>query len=72
MFGHMTDVGGKVPGSLPTDATQIFEEGLNYLLQKYTKMMITRRDSQYHLHNCRLPIWNKSDFNAIVASNKNC
>ncbi len=27
MFGHMTDVGGKVPGSLPTDARQIFEEG---------------------------------------------
>ena len=26
--GHMTDVGGKVPGSLPTDATQIFEEGV--------------------------------------------
>ena len=24
MFGHMTDVGGKVPGSLPTDARQIY------------------------------------------------
>ena len=28
MFGHMTDIGGKVPGSLPTDAAQIFEEGI--------------------------------------------
>ena len=28
MFGHMTDNGGKVPGSMPTDATTIFEEGL--------------------------------------------
>ena len=28
MFGHMTDIGGKVPGSLPTDATTIFEEGV--------------------------------------------
>ncbi|MEM9232596.1 MAG: hydantoinase B/oxoprolinase family protein, partial [Pseudomonadota bacterium] len=28
MFGHMTDVGGKVPGSLPTDAKMIYEEGL--------------------------------------------
>lgn len=27
MFGHMTDTGGRVPGSLPTDAQQIFEEG---------------------------------------------
>src|SRR5215208_1619974 len=25
MFGHMTDIGGKVPGSLPTDAASIFE-----------------------------------------------
>src|SRR5688572_3213668 len=28
MFGHMTDMGGKVPGSLPTDARQIYEEGV--------------------------------------------
>ena len=28
MFGHMTDVGGKVPGSLPTDARTIYEEGV--------------------------------------------
>ena len=28
MFGHMTDIGGKVPGSLPTDAASVFEEGL--------------------------------------------
>ena len=28
MFGHMTDVGGRVPGSLPTNAGSIFEEGL--------------------------------------------
>ena len=29
MFGHMTDVGGKVPGSLPTDARTIYEEGVS-------------------------------------------
>ncbi len=28
MFGHMTDVGGKVPGSLPTDARTFYEEGV--------------------------------------------
>ena len=28
MFGHLTDVGGRVPGSLPTDAHMIFEEGI--------------------------------------------
>src|SRR5699024_2489136 len=28
MFGHMTDIGGSVPGSLPTGAAQIYEEGI--------------------------------------------
>ena len=28
MFGHMTDIGGKVPGSMPNDSQSIFEEGI--------------------------------------------
>ena len=28
IFGHMVDVGGKVPGSMPADARSIWEEGL--------------------------------------------
>ena len=28
MFGHMSDVGGKTPSSMPTDAQTIFEEGV--------------------------------------------
>ncbi|MCB1484848.1 MAG: hydantoinase B/oxoprolinase family protein, partial [Hyphomicrobiaceae bacterium] len=28
MFGHMTDSGGRSPGSMPTDAQQIYEEGI--------------------------------------------
>ena len=28
IFGHMVDVGGKVPGSMPCDARTIWEEGL--------------------------------------------
>jgi N-methylhydantoinase B len=27
-FGHQTDIGGKVPGSIPTVAASIFEEGV--------------------------------------------
>jgi len=27
-FGHHDDIGGRVPGSMPSDATSIFEEGL--------------------------------------------
>ena len=69
MFGHMTDVGGKVPGSLPTDATEIFEEGIRIPPTKIYKKDVLQEDIlELILHNCRLPQWNRSDFNAIVAS----
>ena len=31
MFGHMTDIGGKVPGSMPNDAQSIFELSLIHI-----------------------------------------
>ncbi|SVA64919.1 uncharacterized protein METZ01_LOCUS117773, partial [marine metagenome] len=69
MFGHMTDVGGKVPGSLPTDARQIFEEGIRVPPTKIYKDDVLQEDLlELILHNCRLPHWNRSDFNAIVAA----
>lgn len=69
MFGHMTDVGGKVPGSLPTDATQIFEEGIRIPPTKIFRGDELQEDLlELILHNCRLPRWNRSDFNAIVAA----
>ena len=69
MFGHMTDIGGKVPGSLPTDARQIFEEGIVIPPTKIYQQGVLREDLlNLILHNCRLPHWNRSDFNAIVAA----
>ena len=69
MFGHMTDIGGKVPGSLPTDARQIFEEGVRVPPVKIYKEDKLQEDVlRLILHNCRLPHWNRSDFNAIVAA----
>lgn len=69
MFGHMTDVGGKVPGSLPTDARQIYEEGVLIPLTKiYKKGELQEELLESYLHQVRLPHWNRSDFNAIVAS----
>ncbi len=69
MFGHMTDIGGKVPGSLPTDARQIFEEGIRVPPTKIYKDDKLQEDVlELILHNCRLPHWNRSDFNAIVAA----
>lgn len=69
MFGHMTDVGGKVPGSLPTDAAQIFEEGIQIPPVKlYRKGEPNREILELVLRNCRMPEWNRADLNAIVAA----
>ena len=69
MFGHMTDIGGKVPGSLPTDARQIYEEGIVVPPIKIYKGGELQQDVlKLILHNCRLPHWNLSDFNAIIAA----
>jgi N-methylhydantoinase B len=69
MFGHMTDVGGKVPGSLPTDATTIFEEGITIPPVKIFKKGVLQDDIlTLSLNQVRLPHWNRSDFNAIVAA----
>ncbi|MFN5010672.1 MAG: hydantoinase B/oxoprolinase family protein, partial [Gammaproteobacteria bacterium] len=66
MFGHMTDVGGKVPGSLPTDGTTIYEDGIVVPPTKIYKGGKLNEDVlRVVLHNCRLPHWNLSDFNAI-------
>ena len=69
MFGHMTDIGGKVPGSLPTDAAQLFEEGVQVPPVKiYRKGVLNEEILELILRNCRLPEWNRSDFNAIIAA----
>jgi N-methylhydantoinase B len=69
MFGHMTDIGGKVPGSLPTDAAQLFEEGVQIPPVKiYRKGVLNEEILELILRNCRLPEWNRSDFNAVIAA----
>ena len=68
MFGHMTDVGGKVPGSLPTDARMIWEEGLVVPPTKiYRGGALQEEVLGILLANCRMPEWNRSDFLAIMA-----
>ena len=69
MFGHMTDVGGKVPGSLPTDARSIYEEGIVVPpIKIYRNGELQQELLDLILHNVRLPHWNLSDFNAIIAA----
>lgn len=69
MFGHMSDVGGKVPGSLPTNAASIWEEGIRIPPVKlYRKGVMNSDMLDVILHNVRLSRWNRSDLNAIVAA----
>ena len=68
MFGHMTDTGGRVPGSMPTDAQQIYEEGIIIPpLKLYTKGVLQQDILNLILHNCRMPQWNGSDLNSLIA-----
>ncbi len=69
MFGHMTDVGGKVPGSLPTDATTVFEEGVIIPpLKLYRRGELATEALELILNQVRMKQWNRSDLNAIVAA----
>ena len=69
MFGHMTDIGGKVPGSLPTDATSIFEEGFRLPPVKlYRKGVLQGDILKIAAHQSRMPDWFRADLHAIVAS----
>jgi N-methylhydantoinase B len=71
-FGHMTDVGGKVPGSLPTDATSIFEEGvLVPPVKLYRKEELNGEVLNLILNQVRMKDWNRSDLNALVAACRN-
>lgn len=68
-FGHQTDIGGKVPGSLPTDAESVFEEGIRIPPVKlYKKGQFQEDLINMVLHQVRMPEWCKSDLNALIAS----
>ena len=69
MFGHVTDIGGRVPGSMPTDARQIYEEGILIPPTKIVREGEPRTDLiDLIMHNCRVPQWNRADLSALVSS----
>ena len=69
MFGHMTDVGGKTPSSMPTDAKTIFEEGVVIPPFKlYKKGVLNEDPLKIILNQVRKPDWNRADLNGIVAA----
>ncbi len=69
MFGHMSDVGGKTPSSMPTDARTIFEEGVIIPPFKlYRKGVLSEDPLRIILNQVRQPDWNRADLNGIVAA----
>ncbi len=69
MFGHMSDNGGMVPGSIPVKAHSIFQEGIRIPPTKlYKKGELQKDVLELILHNVRTPQWNRFDLNALVAA----
>jgi N-methylhydantoinase B len=69
MFGHMSDNGGMVPGSIPIEATTIYQEGIRIPPTKlYKKGELQSDILELILHNVRIPQWNRFDLNALVAA----
>ena len=69
MFGHMSDNGGMVPGSIPIEATNVYQEGIQIPpLKLYKKGELQSDILELILHNVRTSQWNRFDLNALVAA----
>ena len=69
MFGHQSDIGGKVAGSMPIDAHSIFEEGVRIPPVKIWRKGEYNEDLvKLVMHQTRKPDWCAADLNALIAS----
>lgn len=69
MFGHQSDIGGKVAGSMPITARAIFEEGVRIPPVKiWSKGQYNTDLVKLIMHQTRKPDWCKADLNALIAS----
>jgi N-methylhydantoinase B len=67
-FGHQMDAGGRLPGSLPTGAKTIFDEGLIIPPMKIIERGEVKEDVlRLIFNNVRLPQMSRADLFAIVA-----
>ncbi len=62
---HHADVGGAAPGSLPADATEVFQEGL-----RIPPLLLTAEVRELLLANTRTPFERRGDLDAQVGSNR--
>jgi N-methylhydantoinase B len=69
MFGHQSDIGGRVAGSMPIEARDIFEEGVRIPPVKiYRKGEYNEDLIKLVMHQTRKPDWCAADLNALIAS----
>ena len=69
MFGHQSDIGGRVVGSMPISARSIFEEGVRIPPVKIWKKGEYNEDlMKLVMHQTRKPDWCQADLNALIAS----
>ncbi len=69
MFGHQSDIGGMVPGSMPIDAKSIFQEGVRIPPVKIWKQGVYNEDLiKLIMHQTRTPEWCSADLNALIAA----
>jgi N-methylhydantoinase B len=69
MFGHQSDIGGMVPGSMPIDATTIFQEGVRIPPVKIWKAGVYNEELvKLVMHQTRTPQWCAADLNALIAA----
>ena len=69
MFGHMTDVGGKVPGVVPTDAQHDLRGRRGHPADQDLQAGRAQRGrAEDHPQPVPRADWNRSDLNAIVAA----
>ncbi|MEF8978839.1 MAG: hydantoinase B/oxoprolinase family protein [Haloarculaceae archaeon] len=70
-WGNLMDVGGKTPGSMPVEATTIFEEGMRLPPVKlYKQGEFDDELLQTFAHNTRLPQHAEADIKALAAGTK--
>ncbi|KAL2834324.1 Hydantoinase/oxoprolinase-domain-containing protein [Aspergillus cavernicola] len=68
-FGHLTDVGGIVPGSMSINATSIFDDGVQIpCIKLYAKGAMNTDLVTLLCRNSRQPDWYRSDLMAIIAA----
>lgn len=68
-FGHLTDVGGTVPGSMSINSSSVFEDGVQIpIIKLYSRGAMNSDIVDLLCRNSRQPEWYRSDLTAIVAS----